>query len=93
MEELVSSTLRRPELGLRDYRTLTSERTTPVKFLIRDRDGKFPWSFDEVFCADGVRIVKSPVRAPRANATCERVIGTHRRECFDRIMILGRRHL
>jgi putative transposase len=70
-----------------------SERTTPVRFLIRDRDGKFPRSFDEVFCAEGVRIVKTPVRAPRANAICERVIGTLRRECFDRNLILGRRHL
>lgn len=70
-----------------------SERTTPVKFLIRDRDAKFGRSFDEVFGADGVRIVKSPVRAPRANAVCERVIGTLRRECLDRILIFGRRHL
>jgi len=43
-----------------------SERATPVKFLIRDRDAKFPRSFDEVFRADGIRIVKTPVRAPRA---------------------------
>ena len=70
-----------------------SERATPVKFLIRDRDGKFPRTFDEVFCADEIRIVKTPVRAPRANAICERVIGTLRRECLDRILILGRRHL
>ncbi len=61
-----------------------SERTTPVKFLIRDRDAKFPRSFDEVFRADTIRILKTPVRAPRANAVCERVVGTLRRECFDR---------
>ncbi|MGH9105312.1 MAG: integrase core domain-containing protein [Acidimicrobiales bacterium] len=77
----------------RDLSIELSERTTPVKSLIRDRDGKFPRSFDELFCADGARTVKSPVRAPRADATCERVIGTPRRECFDRTMILGRRHL
>jgi putative transposase len=70
-----------------------SERTTPVKFLIHDRDAKFPQSFDEVFCADGIRTVKSPVRAPRANGICERVIGTLRRECLDRMLIFGRRHL
>ena len=70
-----------------------SERTTPFKSLLRDRDGKFARSFDEVFWADGVRIVKTPVRAPRANAICERVIATLRHECFDRILILGRRHL
>lgn len=70
-----------------------SERAVPVKFLIRDRDTKFTRSFDEVFRADGVRIVKTPVRAPRANAFCERMIGTLRRECLDRMLILGRRHL
>jgi putative transposase len=46
-----------------------------------------------VFAADGISIVKSPVRAPRTNAICERVIGTLRRECLDPILILGRRHL
>lgn len=42
-----------------------SERANPAKFLIRDRDAKFPWSFDDIFRADGIRIVKTPVRAPR----------------------------
>jgi len=70
-----------------------SERSMPVKFLIRDRDAKFPRSFDDVFRADGIRIVKTPIRAPRANAICERVIGTLRRECLDRMLVLGRRHL
>jgi len=61
--------------------------------LIRDRDTKFTASFDEVFRADGIRILQCPVRSPRANAICERVIGTIRRECLDRMLILGRRHL
>ena len=70
-----------------------TDRSPPVNFLIRDRDSKFTGSFDQVFRADGVRIVKSPVRAPRANAICERVIGTLRRECLDHMLVLGRRHL
>lgn len=70
-----------------------SERVAPVKFLIRDRDAKFTRSFDEVFRSDAIRILKTPVRAPRANAVCERVIGTLRRECCDRVLVLGRRHL
>jgi transposase InsO family protein len=70
-----------------------AEQADAVKFLIRDRDTKFTASFDSVFAADGIRIVRSPVRAPRANAICERVIGTLRRECLDRMLILGRRHL
>jgi hypothetical protein len=70
-----------------------ADQAHAVKFLIRDRDTKFTASFDAVFAADGIRIIKSPVRAPRANAICERVIATLRRECLDRMLILGRRHL
>jgi putative transposase len=57
------------------------------------RDTKYTASFDAVFTAEGTRIIKSPVRAPRANAICERVIGTIRRECLDRMLILDCRHL
>jgi transposase InsO family protein len=57
------------------------------------RDTKFTASFDAIFAADAIRVIRTPVQAPRANAICERVIGTIRRECLDRMLILGRRHL
>ena len=57
-----------------------SQLTASVKFLLRDRAGQFTSSFDAVFTAEGVRIVASPPQAPRANAVCERMIGTLRRE-------------
>jgi hypothetical protein len=70
-----------------------AERACPAKFLIRDRDTKFTASFDEVFRSDGVRIVRTPVRSPRANAFGERFVGTVRRECLDRPLIFHRRQL
>ena len=69
------------------------DRDHRVKFLIRDRDTKFTSSIDEVFGADSIRIIRTPVRAPRANAFAERLVGTIRRECLDRMLIFDRRHL
>jgi putative transposase len=61
--------------------------------LIRDRDSKFTAAFDAVFAGADIRIIRSPVRAPRANAIAERFIGTLRRECLDHLLITGRGHL
>lgn len=63
------------------------------RFLVRDRDTKFTGTFDEVFRSEGIRVIRTPVQAPRANAYAERWVGTLRRECLDWILILGRRHL
>ena len=64
-----------------------------MRFLIRDRDSKYSGSFDEVFRSCGIRIVKTPVRAPQANAIAERFVRTVRGECLDWLLILNRRHL
>jgi putative transposase len=63
------------------------------RFLIRDRDSKFTREFDEVFRSEGIRVIKAPVRAPRARAHAERWVGSARRECLDRLLIVGRHHL
>jgi putative transposase len=69
------------------------QRAATVKFLIRDRAGQFTSSFDAVFTAAGIRIMARPPQAPRANAICERLIGTLRRELLDRLLIVNERHL
>ena len=77
----------------RNLSSVLSKRSPPTRFLIRDRDSKFIASFDEVFRSDGMRIVRTPVRSPRANAFAERFVGTVRRECLDRVLIFHRRQL
>jgi len=69
------------------------DRAAEFTVLIRDHDTKFTSVFDAVFASEGMRILRTPVRAPRANAIAERWIGTVRRELLDRILIGNRRHL
>jgi hypothetical protein len=69
------------------------EHADRFRFLIRDRDSKFTTAFDAVFTGADIRIIRTPVRAPRANAIAERFIGTLRRECLDHLLITGPRHL
>ena len=77
----------------RNLSSVLAERAVAVRFLIRDRDAKFTASFDEVFRSDGVGIIRTPVRAPRANAFAERFVGTVRRECLDRLLVFNQRQL
>jgi transposase len=77
----------------RNFLTDLGPRAASVRFLIRDRAGQVTGSFDAVFTADGIRILVSPPQAPRANAICERIIGTLRRELFDRLLMVNEHHL
>jgi putative transposase len=65
----------------------------PFRFLVHDRDTKFSHAFDEVFRTEGIRVIRTPVQAPNANAYAERWVRTLRADCLDRILILGCRHL
>jgi putative transposase len=64
-----------------------------IRVLLRDRDSMYTGRFDEVFRSSGIRIVKTPVRAPQANAIAERFVRTIRTECLDWLLILNRRHI
>ena len=69
------------------------DHATQFRFLIRDQDSKFTAAFDAVFAGAAIAIIRTPVRAPRANAIAERFIGTLRRECLDHLLIVNEAHL
>jgi putative transposase len=77
----------------RNLVTEMEDRHNPVRFLLHDRDTKFTGAFDEVFRTDGVRVIKTPIQAPNANAHAERWVRTVRQECLDWLLIVGKRQL
>ena len=69
------------------------DRKRRVRFLIHDRDAKFPAAFDALLASENIKVIRTPVQAPNANAHMERWVGSVRRECLDRLLIVGRRQL
>jgi transposase InsO family protein len=63
------------------------------KFLIRDNDAKYGSNFEAVATGSGMAVLRTPIRAPRANAICERLLGSVRRECLDHVLIMSEEHL
>ncbi len=77
---------------VQQLREATPFGQTP-RFLIRNRDGKYGEVFTRVARGSSIEVLKTPYRAPKANAVCERLLGSVRRECLDQILVLGERHL
>jgi putative transposase len=77
----------------REFTWTLTGRAGQVRYLIRDRAGQFTDTFDAVFAAEGIKVLRSAPQCPRMNAYAERVVRTIRAECTDRMLIIGQRHL
>ena len=69
------------------------ERNPPCRFLIRDRDKEYIEAFDTIFRSEGIKVIRTPVQAPNANAYAERWVRSVREECLDHLLILNQAHL
>jgi putative transposase len=77
----------------RDLLMEFDDRDRRARFLIHDRDTKFPRAFDALLATESINVIRTPIRAPNANAHVEPWVGSVRRECLDRLLIVGRRQL
>jgi putative transposase len=77
---------------LRQFREVVSGEK-PYRFLIHDRDSIYSRELDSALKAMGLRILKTPYRAPQANPYCERLVGSFRRDCLDYLIPLNEQHL
>ncbi|MEV7862979.1 integrase core domain-containing protein [Streptomyces hirsutus] len=83
------------EWAVQQARNLAADlgmRRESLRFLLRDRDGKYGAAFDAVFEAEELDVIKSAPRDPRMNAHCERIIGSIRREALDHVLIVNEAH-
>jgi transposase InsO family protein len=80
------------EWTVQQLRELTPFGNGP-KFLLHDNDGKFAATFDDIARGAGIRVIRTPILAPTANAFVERFVGSLRRECLDHVLVLGEDHL
>ena len=77
----------------RNFLWQVEESHYPAHFLIRDRDAKYSSVFNALFETEGIKVIRTPIRAPKANAYAERWIRSVREECLDRLIIFNQRHL
>jgi hypothetical protein len=77
----------------RDLLKELDDRQRQARFLIHDRNAEFPRSFDALLASEKVKVIRTPMRAPNANAAMDCWVGSVRRECLDRLLIVGRRQL